>query len=134
MKNETNKHDCIPLGITYLKPSDDIPLDGITEKKSCKKACRKNLSTSIAFVHQVFQNFISQVTDEDLRFRIYQDPKKCFEYSFDREKNEHHCKCVDKGYQVKVSPRLLEIINSKFNDTRGKFKSRTTGRYFNYDQ
>ncbi|XP_065224409.1 uncharacterized protein LOC135848436 [Planococcus citri] len=108
-------HKCIE----YMKPADNLLIKGITDKKECKKTCKQSLSTSIAFAHRIFQSMISQATDEDIRFRIYQDPKKCYEYSFDKEQNKHSCKCVDKGHQVKVSPRLLEIINNKLFNPQG---------------
>lgn len=117
------------IGITYLKPKENQSLEGIVDRKACKKACRKNFSSSIAFVHQLFQNLIYQVTNEDLRIRIYQNPKEGYGYSVDREKDEHYCKCVDKGYQIKVSPRLLDIINSKFNDTQGELKIEIMNEY-----
>ena len=108
-------------GIAYVKPTETVQIKGI-KKNACRQTCQQTLSTPIEFVHRMFQSFISQVTDEDLRFQIYQDPEKSYEYSFDRRDKQRLCKCVDKGFQIKVSPRLLEIINSKFNDPRGMLR------------
>ena len=60
------------------------------------------------------------MTKEDFRFEFSQDPKKSFTYTLDKETNQFQCKCTDKGYAVKVSPRLKELMEKKYLKS-GKF-------------
>lgn len=100
-----------------------MPLDGITSRKECKKACVSQ-NTSILFLQHIFHKFIKQATDEDLRFRVYQNSKESYEFKLvDRGSETKHfqCRCLDNGYKVKVSPTLLKMIEDKyFNKANGK--------------